>query len=1443
MTKILGLDLGTNSIGWAIVEKTGDEFSLQDKGVRIFSEGVKYDNGKEASRAAERTGYRSARKIKFRRKLRKYETLKVLAENNMCPLSLSEVESYRKSGFKHYPTNPNFINWLRTNDVENVNPYTFRDLASREKTDLEKVGRALYHIAQRRGFLSNRLDQSDEGILEENCPIIQSLIEDLETHNEIKETVNDYFENKGIFDNSQKSGFIKDQDEGDKVLIKLYKSLYAILSKNDLKLDEVKIELLSKLNQKENLGKVKGSIHDLTAEMKDKGFSTLGQLFHSRYNNSKIRGSYTAREEHYLKEFEVICKIQKIGKINDLEKLPEKKYEGLAKDLYKAIFYQRPLKSQKSLIGKCSFEPTKSRCAISHPDFEEFRMWTYLNTIKIGLKGEILRFLSQEEKERIIPKFYRKKDNFNFEDLAKELVPNKATFGYYNSSRKDSFDYWFNYNTYDSVSGCPVSASLKSVFGENWRSIQFEYSTSNSKGEIVNRTVNSHDLWHLLMTSSSDEFLIDFAITKLKLDTKTAKAFSKIRLKKDFASLSLNAIRKITPYIKQGLLYSHAVFMANLEKIVEPNLWSDTQTRLEIQEGIGEIISNHTLDNALVETINGLIKNAIQENANYSKESDPIFRKEFQDKLGSLVKRLKIENQLKQIEEKVTPILIEQLKKLEFLKIDRIDDKVKAFLSGNNCTGQVFCVNEKHLTKIYHPSDIEKFKLKEVKDEKDKFIRFELGSPLSSSIKNPMAMRALHQLRKVLNALIAEGKIDQKTNLHIEMARELNDANKRKGIQDFQKENRENRLKYIEEIKKLYKEETKKEVNPTEDDILRYQLWVEQNRKEIYEPSLNGGIAKSISIAQIIGSNPDYDIEHTVPRSRSQDNSLANKTLCSKHFNREIKKNSMPSELKGHELIVPFVQHWKTEAEALKKEIDQLSRRIKGASTKEAKDKNIRRRHFLNFKKMYLEEKYENFVRLEPKVGFKNSQIPDTGLITRYAQSYLRSYFNKVVSMKGGMVAEFRKQWGIQKSYLDENGQKHYEIKDRSKHTHHTIDAITIACMTKEKYDVLAHFWVLEDEQKKKEAKAIIEKAKPWKTFAEDLMNIEDEILVSHFTPDNLKVQSKKIIRNRGKKQFVAEVELDSNNNLKPKLDLNGKVIYKLDEKGKRIPRLQQGDTVRGSLHQDTIYGRVIDPQTNEIRSVIRKSLESLKASDIEKIVDPEVKEKVKKAIDEKVILLSTNAQQPNKIDKEIGVWMNKEKGIAINKVRIYADSVKNPLEIKKHVSLSLSKFPHKQFVYGQNDENFALAVYEGFDKNGNVKRGFETINNKDAGLYFRLSNIKSKETIVPMKDIKTDYSLSYLIKKGDMVLFYDKTKEELLELNKEELSNRLYKLSKFDAQGRLTFRFHKEARQASDLKEVYQVNFEKPFEQIRLQVSKLNILLENRDFKISSYGEIKFYL
>ena len=118
MSKILGLDLGTNSIGWAIVKKQ-EEFQLLNQGVHVFSEGVKIEKGVESSKAAERTRYRSARKLKSRRRKRKQETLKTLIKYGMCPLSGGSLSKWVQDK-SAYPKEPEFLKWLRTDTLLNL---------------------------------------------------------------------------------------------------------------------------------------------------------------------------------------------------------------------------------------------------------------------------------------------------------------------------------------------------------------------------------------------------------------------------------------------------------------------------------------------------------------------------------------------------------------------------------------------------------------------------------------------------------------------------------------------------------------------------------------------------------------------------------------------------------------------------------------------------------------------------------------------------------------------------------------------------------------------------------------------------------------------------------------------------------------------------------------------------------------------------------------------------------------------------------------------------------------------------------------------------------------------------------------------------------------------------------------------------------------------------
>lgn len=115
MAKILGLDLGTNSIGWAITEEREGQYTLLNKGVDIFQEGVAREKGEEKPMVQIRTNARLLRRHYFRRRLRKIELLKVLVENNLCPyLSKDMLDGWRYK--KQYPLDDEFMLWLRSGE-------------------------------------------------------------------------------------------------------------------------------------------------------------------------------------------------------------------------------------------------------------------------------------------------------------------------------------------------------------------------------------------------------------------------------------------------------------------------------------------------------------------------------------------------------------------------------------------------------------------------------------------------------------------------------------------------------------------------------------------------------------------------------------------------------------------------------------------------------------------------------------------------------------------------------------------------------------------------------------------------------------------------------------------------------------------------------------------------------------------------------------------------------------------------------------------------------------------------------------------------------------------------------------------------------------------------------------------------------------------------------
>ena len=174
--KILGIDLGTNSLGIALrnTDNGGDIINQLDYySSIIFNSGVGKDTKGEYSYAAERTRYRSTRRLYQSRKYRIWATLKLLISHGCCPLSEENLERWSKydkeKGLKReYPIDDTlFEQWVRLDfDGDGIadysSPYQLRaELMERQlnwesQSDRYKFGRAMYHIAQRRGFKSSK---------------------------------------------------------------------------------------------------------------------------------------------------------------------------------------------------------------------------------------------------------------------------------------------------------------------------------------------------------------------------------------------------------------------------------------------------------------------------------------------------------------------------------------------------------------------------------------------------------------------------------------------------------------------------------------------------------------------------------------------------------------------------------------------------------------------------------------------------------------------------------------------------------------------------------------------------------------------------------------------------------------------------------------------------------------------------------------------------------------------------------------------------------------------------------------------------------------------------------------------------------------------------------------------------------------------------------------
>jgi CRISPR-associated endonuclease Csn1 len=1377
MNRILGIDLGTNSIGLTLRE--GDEFIWY--GVYIFRKGVGEGKSGEFSFAAERTKHRSSRRLYNSRRYRKWETLKVLIENDYCPLpieKLNDWKHYKKGMGRVYPVDDvAFSVWIKLDfDGDGIpdytSPYKLRKELISEKFDLKipknryKVGRALYHIAQRRGFKSSRKSGANE-----------------------------------------KTAVYKGSNETKTI----------------------------GRNEYENLIVENGSLGAAFAFLEDQGL--------------RVRNRYTLRSDY---QTEVV-------KILDCQGISDTNFKG---NIQKAIFFQRPLRSQKGLIGKCTLEPNKSRCSISHPKYEEYRAWSFINNIKYRTKSDAqFEPLPLSLKEKLYnDKFFLKSRDFEFSQIRKFIKIHGGK------------DWELNY-TYKmddiSVSACPVSARLKSVFGDDWQKFEKSVIRKNKQGKDELITYKIDDVWHILSSFEDEEYFEEFLVTILELNEEQIKELKILfnSFPVGYANLSLKAINSILPFLREGLIYSESVILAKIPEILGNGLF--VKDKANILEGIRNVIKENREEKTSITIANNLIfkyyalDNIVKfgwKDTSYQlvesdlKDIETAAKEHFGEKTWDVKDKGYKQMLIQNVTQKYQKFFMSH--KREHIKPPHLVKQVKQFIADN------FEVNTKNLDRIYHPSQIAIYPKKEEQEY--------LLSPKTAAFKNPMAYKTLYKLRDVINYLIETGKIDEETRIVIEIARELNDSNKRWAIEKHQRDREiENRsfaaaigellkeksfkgladphsdsdvdklriwteqLEQFDEVKKeISSIENNKKLSVSEKDIQKYRLWKEQNCRCMYT-------GKIISLTDLFDINK-IDFEHTIPRSKSFDNSLANLTVCYADYNRSIKNNQLPIDLPnydteshGYSAIKPRLEAWEKRVDELYKQIDFWKMKSKMAMDKPTKDDAIRQRHLRHMEYDYWKNKLDRFTRKEVPTGFVNSQLVDTQIITKYALHYLKTVFDKIDVIKGSITAEFRKIYEIQPKN---------EIKDRSRHSHHTIDAavLTLIPSPRKREEILKKTYEFEEQNKKRTYHE-----KPFPSFKYTMIEeIEKNILINNIAEkDNVLAPGKKIVRKRGRIVWL--------------------------NKEKKIPKVASGDSVRGELHLQTNYGKIKIASKNDKGTILKDDKGNILYNQVDG--KDEIWMVLRKPI-EKVNFISDLI-----IDGHLGEYLkqqlkngnkqNELKDFQGKKLRHLRCRVKaargfmnpnNATIVKEQVYKSSKEY--KNYIYADSGGNYLFGLYE-----NEFGRTIVSLNIFESSAYARHIEgwsyeglFKPKEPIyigrAKNKDIAKLYHVFIV---GQKVLFYSESKGELLDLDKNDLSNRLYFVKNLaDAkQGLIRFQHHLDARDDKQLSEdfpeknfgkkgmngfsKFSTNFIAP--RLLLSPSNFDFIIEGKDFEMKLDGSIEF--
>lgn len=1261
MKKILGLDLGTNSIGWALTNndfenKLGD---IEGLGSRIIpmSQDVlgKFDSGVSISQTAERTKYRGTRRLVQRFLLRRERLHRVLNILNFLPQHYSESIDFEKKLGQFKPEREEKLSFYENTNSKNqflfldshqemlaefklTNPdvkqvpydwtiYYLRKKALTKKISKEELAWILLNFNQKRGYYQLRGEEQEENknkLEEFHTLTVVDVIEREKGKSGIWYNV--ILENGWVYKRESKialfdwigkqKNFIVTTELNDDGTVKLNKDNEEKRSFRSPKEDDwglVKIRTEQTINHSEK--SVGTYIYDEL--LKNPNQKIKGQLVRTierkfyKDELSKILIAQIAFHNEIFGDKNLYKKcIDELYKHNDSHKnnIKDKSFEYLF--LEDIIFYQRPLKSKTSLISDCSLEfvPIKDKkgalvkdsngkqvvkplkcIAKSNPIFQEFRLLQFVKNLKI-YKKEIVNdvdithdFLKTEED--LVALFNWLND--------KAEISQKQFLAYPKFKLKED-KYRWNF-VEDKIYPCNET---RNQFLNAIAKIDVDKSFFDTK--------NTQDLWHILY-SVTDKIEITKAITTFtkrhNLPDEFIANFSKLKpYKRDYGSYSEKAIKKLLPLMRFGSYWKESNIdiktLARIDKIQTGEF--DENMRTRVREKAIHLSKTKDFQGLPLWLASYIIYDRHSEATDVSKWKTPA--------------------------------------------------DIAWFLNPKNTSG---------------------FK--------------------QHSLRNPIVEQVITETLRVVKDIwqhYGEGKENFFNEIHIELGREMkNNAADRKRITDNinQNENTNSRIKAIltelkndgindvrpyspsqQEILKIYEEgvynsEIKKEkleeidkirknAKPTPSEIIKYKLWLEQGYISPYT-------GKLIPLSELFTTK--YQIEHIIPQSRLFDDSLSNKVICESEVN----------ELKSNMTALEFIQ----------KNEDRIVTLTGGKTvkifTKDAYSQHITAYYNKN------KNKQKRLLSEDIPEKFIERQLNDTKYISKIIKNLLSKIVREddeqevtskhIVSLNGSITSRMKQDWGLNDVWnniitprferlnaltnssdfgkielkKDEFGNKGKQVfqttvpdalakgftKKRIEHRHHALDALVIACVTKDhinylnsinsertNYSLVSKLRRTEEivinEKKQKIAK---EFHKPWDNFTKKAEDQLDQTIISF--KQNTRVINKTVNKYQAWKEEDGAMK---------------KVTLKQTK----------GDNwaIRKPMHAETVSGKVFLKRIKQSHITIANAIEQ-----IELIVDKEVK----KQLTEKIKQYPNNLVGLKKHLKAFPVMID---GKAIDKVQIY---------------------------------------------------------------------------------------------------------------------------------------------------------------------------------------------